>query len=122
MNRLRPSSSVLVLTIILVGIVGYRAYEDFIVDDIVLHVDAPCDPREASCFIVADPDQASFGFQAEPYKKIEVIDRYAPACLEEHTCASFSCAGVYGCTELACTDNTLDTGESCVTAPDETHS
>lgn len=73
----------------------------------------PCDSSVESCFI-SDEDYAWFEFQLEPYKKIEVVEKYAPFCLQEHNCESFSCSNIETCVETLCDDSVLEEGESCV--------
>jgi hypothetical protein len=87
----------------------------------VLEVYAPCDTTTESCFI-SDEENAWLDFQLEPYKKIQIVERDAPFCLEEHNCTEFSCAGIENCHEELCDESTIEEGEFCfdgVTNPQE---
>ncbi len=93
--------------------VSVRFYEYFIEKNIVLSAYTSCDPIREKCFIASKED-AYYDFQTEPYKKIEVTDRFAPICLEEHTCENFSCDNIESCNIMYCSEDTLEKGESCV--------
>lgn len=73
----------------------------------------PCSPDSELCFVTNEED-AYFEFQTKPYKKIEILDKFAPICLEEHTCENFTCHNIESCIETHCSDDTLEDGESCL--------
>lgn len=98
--------------LIVLSTIGYRYYDYFIAKNISLYAFTPCSPDIENCFISSE-ESAYFEFQLEPYKKIEILDKYAPTCLEEHTCENFSCDGIESCIVTYCSEETLEDGEYC---------
>lgn len=75
--------------------------------------DVPCEITEpGECF----RDDTAVDASPAPYKKVYVRAADAPVCLEEHTCAHFSCATIASCRVVFCSPDTLTEGEACVTA------
>ena len=104
--------SFICLLVILITI-GYRFY-DYVVDkNLILSIYTPCNPSTEECFIT-DEENAYFDFQLEPYKKVEIVDKYAPICLEEHNCENFVCDNIESCNITYCSEDTLEEWESCV--------
>lgn len=89
----------------------YRYYDYVFDKNFVLMMNTKCDPSRELCFSTDDP---SLDFDKGPYKKIEILAKDAPACLEEHTCENFSCAGIKSCTETFCSSQNITEGEKCV--------
>lgn len=108
LNTIAVSAVLLVLLSVIVG-----RYQGYVVDgDFLLQTTTSCDPGEASCFV---PDcQPGTDLSCEPYAKVEVLARDAPACLEEHACETFSCEGRAGCSVSYCSDMALEAGERCM--------
>ena len=92
---------------------GTRYFDYVWEKNTLIYVYAACDPTEESCFIVDNEDDAWLEFQLTPYKKVEIVEKYAPVCLEEHTCERFSCNNLETCEETLCSDDSLEDGESC---------
>jgi hypothetical protein len=88
---------------------GYTTDRDFL-----LRAAVPCDPAADACFMLDCPPDSEGTCDSEPYAKVEVLAREAPACLEEHSCWTFSCAGRSTCLISYCSDATLEDGERCV--------
>jgi hypothetical protein len=102
------------LLIFLVTVATVTRYADYVwAKNSMLTIYGPCDPETESCFLASE-DMAWTELQLEPYKKIEIKERYAPACLQEHTCETFSCNDLTDCTETTCSEDTLEEGEFCV--------
>jgi hypothetical protein len=73
-----------------------------------------CDPHVDSCFI-ANEGSANFPFAEKPYRKVEVVAKNAPLCLDEHTCTDFTCgAGDSSCIITTCNSDSLEEGGHCV--------
>jgi hypothetical protein len=102
-----------IFVIVILGfacIAGYR-YKDYVIDrNFVLSVNTICDPSSELCF---DP-VTDYSFNDFPYKKVEIIAKNAPPCLEEHMCESFSCDNIDGCTVIYCSEETKWEGELCL--------
>lgn len=109
-----------IITTFLIFLAFFTRFADYVIEkNTVLSIYTTCDPVSESCFI-SDEDNAYFEIQLEPYKKIEVIEKYAPACLEEHSCSSFSCDGIESCSEVLCNDATTEEGEWCTVSSEIT--
>lgn len=104
------------LILIVLAIAGFR-FKDYYIDrNYILSVYTNCDASVNNCF-VADPEFADQGFQAGAYEKVEITARYAPACLEEHTCQDFSCNQFPdNCSVTYCSDDSIEEGEACSNA------
>jgi hypothetical protein len=101
---------VFILIILIVG--GYRYYQYINEKNFILEVNTICDSQTESCFDASE--DLSFG--QNPYEKVSILAKYAPKCLEEHTCDSFSCsAGLTAnqCEVTYCSDDTKVDGEEC---------
>lgn len=103
----------IIITSLIILVVGSRFYDYYILKYIILSVYAPCDITTQKCFIAKDDASLYFDFQNQPYKKIEVLEYNAPICLQEHTCDFFTCNDIQNCTEVLCSDDTLEDGEMC---------
>jgi hypothetical protein len=110
MSKLSKTFFVLIV-LVLLGVTGHRYYEYVYQKNFLLDVNTTCDPKINNCFIFnceSGPDCSNM-----PYKKIEIIAKDAPKCLEEHTCENFSCGGIENCSVTYCSDNILSDGELC---------
>ena len=80
----------------------------------ILEINTICDSKANGCFSATD--YLSYG--QNPYEKVTVTARYAPVCLEEHNCDSFSCPEVLQkdsiCEITYCSNDNKDDGESGV--------
>ncbi len=90
-------------------IVGYR-YKQYIIDkNFIIETISSCDKNTENCF---NPSEE---ISDVPYKKIRIVAKFTPNCLEEHTCEVFSCSMVKGFCEVTyCSKDTVAEGESCV--------
>jgi hypothetical protein len=105
---------------ILMGVLVFIAvgtrYADYVwAKNSLLTLYAPCDMASESCFI-SDEENSWVDLQLEPYKKITVIEKYAPYCLQEHTCERFSCDEVPSCQQILCSVDNLESGEQCTSS------
>ncbi|MES2225726.1 MAG: hypothetical protein V4480_02855 [Patescibacteria group bacterium] len=99
----------------ILGIVGYR-YDQYLVEkQYTLRVDVSCDSAAESCFAADCTPDSGPDCDPTPYKKVEIRAADAPACLEEHSCEHFSCAGIASCTLSLCSGDVLEDGEKCAT-------
>lgn len=102
------------MVLVIAAVVAYRYYDYVVERNFTLDVYTNCDPTAHSCFNLTDPS-LGYGFEDGPYEKVNITAKYAPACLEEHTCSSFSCAGISEskCSITYCSADTLSDGEAC---------
>lgn len=108
LNTIAVSTILLVLLSVIVG-----RYQGYVVGgDFLLQTKMSCDPGAAACFV--SDCQPGADLNCEPYAKVEVLARDAPACLEEHACETFSCGGRLGCSVSYCSDAALEGGERCL--------
>lgn len=108
LNTIAISAILLVLLSVVVG-----RYQGYLVDrDFILQTTTSCDPGTAACFVSACLPGAAP--DCEPYAKVEVLAHDAPACLEEHACAAFTCQGRLDCSVSYCSEAALEDGERCV--------
>jgi len=100
----------------LLVVVAYR-YEGYVhLRDFTLVVNGPCDPETHNCFVSDCSPDDDPDCDTTPYDKVEITDNQAPACLEEHTCAEFSCpADAEDCSVTYCAADALEDGEACST-------
>lgn len=112
-----PTYFLLLAFLGLVAILGYRYDQYVLKQNYLLEVAVSCDPAAQSCFAVdCDPEDPEC--DATPYAKVTILAKDAPACLQEHSCESFSCGSVESCTETFCSEESLVEGEICA-IPDE---
>lgn len=98
-------------------IVGYR-YHQYIIDhNFPVIANVPCDPATESCFVMDCSPEEDPECDPTPYKKIGLLSREAPTCVEEHTCGYFSCADINSCAETFCSEEELEDGEVCYEPP-----
>jgi len=108
LNTISAAAIVLALLSVIVG-----RYQGYVADrDFLLRATTSCDPGANACFVSGC--RLVDGGDCEPYAKVEVLARDAPACLEEHTCATFSCKGRPECQLSYCSDTALEDGEQCM--------
>jgi hypothetical protein len=103
---------ILIALIFIVG--GYRYYQYMVEKNFVLELNVICHPENENCFSSSDPD---INFGQNPYEKVEIIAKYAPKCLEEHTCNDFSCLPSLDngkCKITYCSEAIKVDGEECV--------
>lgn len=95
-------------------IVGYRFHQYMVERNFVIEVNTTCDSKVENCFSASE--DLSFG--QNPYKKVKIIAHYAPKCLEEHNCESFTCPNDVGnsseCEITYCSNDTKVDGEECL--------
>lgn len=78
-----------IIAFLLIFIVGGYRYHQYIIDkNFILELNTICNSEKENCFISSDP---GINFGQNPYEKVYIIAQYAPKCLEEHSCDSFSC-------------------------------
>ncbi len=113
MGMTRGPRLTLLFTLALVVVtVAYR-YDQYVLHkNYIVNAQAPCDPTTEQCF-VSDCTPGDPGCDTSPYEKVTMSAAEAPACLEEHSCDSFSCAGSLSCSIAYCSDDTLEDGETC---------
>lgn len=91
--------------------VASRYYHYVAERDFALVANTACDPRAHACFVAScEPGR---GCDLEPYEKVEVLAKGAPACFEEHSCTDFTCGGRRACSITYCTPAVLAEGEVC---------
>ncbi len=98
----------------LVVTVTNSRYSDYIRDrNFPLTVNTLCDVSIEPCFISdCSPDEPDC--DTEPYKKVEILRRDAPKCLEEHNCSSFVCPfDAQDCSVSVCDSQSVEEGEKC---------
>ncbi len=101
--------------VLVVMVFAYNFLHYYTAKEYPLYSYTSCDPSRDSCFEV-DPESENFAFYTEPYAKVDIIARYAPTCLNEHTCTNFTCIGIEDhCTVTYCSDEVLEDGELCST-------
>lgn len=104
----------LIIIACLLLVIAYR-YKVYIVDkNFNLTVNTICDPLIEECFNA--PDELSFG--QNPYKKVEIMYKFAPKCLEEHNCENFYCPQNLDsskCKIIYCKEESKNEGEECIT-------
>ena len=104
---------ILIITIIMFLTGGYRYYQYIIKQNYILEINTICDSNISNCF--TSSEDLSFG--QNPYEKVNIVERYAPKCLEEHNCNSFSCPlGLSSdlCEITYCSNDTKADGEECI--------
>ena len=96
-------------------VVIFNRYQQYVYNkNFILDVNTVCDPTIEQCFI-SDCTPGTDSCDITPYKKVEILDLYAPKCLEEHSCSIFTCEEKKGdCSITYCSaENTVD-GEKCL--------
>jgi hypothetical protein len=110
----RWSRTLIVLALAGIAVTMAYRYEEYLVKrNFIMVANVPCDPSTEACFAL-DCDPGDAECEATPYKKAEILASEAPACVEEHTCESFSCDGASSCSVTYCAEDTLEDGELCV--------
>ncbi len=112
------SKIVIVLFFVLLVAAAIWKYQVYFVErDYLIYNQIACDPTEESCFayLCEEDDEEC---DDTPYKKIEkyasniaVCDEYAREDCPELTCEESE----FGCIVTACSEDTLEDGEQCVT-------
>lgn len=117
MHRSAHKTTFLICVGILVLIVAIHNFARYYVaKDYPFHVFTSCAPFMHSCF-TADPTNSDPTFQGGAYEKVMIDAAHAPICLEEHTCANFSCDGLGAlCQVTYCSPDALEDGESCTSS------
>lgn len=103
---------VLLLIIVSFCAVAVCRYKQYITEgNFLLTTNASCTPSTEKCF----KESADLGFISGPYKKVEILKRYAPKCLEEHNCDKFNCENIpeNSCKIAYCSEDTKADGEQC---------
>lgn len=104
------------LLLLLLIVVLFNRYYDYVSNkNYIIKLNTVCDPEKELCF-KSESFDLNFGY--ENYKKITILARYAPKCLEEHSCESFSCPSELSseeCNIVYCEIDTIeDEAETCV--------
>lgn len=107
----------ILFALLLLSVAANRYHHYIIREDFHLEANASCDPLQDRCFVsdcsVDDPE-----CNPSPYKKVHVLARNAPKCLEEHTCENFQCApGDATCAITYCDADNLEEWELCAIVP-----
>ena len=110
-----PKGFLFLILLITLIVVFYR-YQQYVVDkNFILNVNTVCDPNIENCFTADCLPGTDSECDTTPYKKVKILDRYAPKCLEEHNCSSFSCEKYNSnCYVTYCSPDTLENGEKCL--------
>ena len=105
---------IIVVVFILLAVVGYRFEQYYVLKNFTLEVNTSCNPEIDKCFVM-DCQAGNPGCDTSPYKKVEILARDAPKCLEEHSCDNFVCpVGSVKCSISYCSQSVLSDGETCV--------
>jgi len=105
---------IIVVILLLFVVVGYRFEQYYLLKNFTLEVNTSCNPEIEKCFVM-DCQEGDPGCDTSPYKKVEILARDAPKCLEEHSCDSFVCpVGLVNCSITYCSESALSDGERCV--------
>lgn len=102
--------------IVLMMIIGAIRYDQYVIQrNFILDVNTSCDPTTESCFVWDCDPKTDEECDQTPYKKVEILEREAPKCLEEHECENFTCEGKDSCTVTYCSEDTIveEEGEVC---------
>lgn len=115
MNKKTSSLFYILSTLIILGVVFLQSfYHYYHQKNYPVFSLISCDPSIDSCFI-ANEDTANFFFAKNPYKKVVVSAKYAPICLDEHTCTDFKCnVKDSKCTITDCNENSIEESERCI--------
>lgn len=108
---------ILVALFVVIAIIAIHRYEQYVLSrNFLLEVNSSCSPGEGNCFVADCSPQDDPSCDLTPYKKIEILARNAPKCLEEHNCEAFSCKGATSgnCQITYCSDDTREEWERCV--------
>jgi hypothetical protein len=106
------------ISIIVLFIVGFRYYQYIVNRNFFLSVNTECNPTKEKCFVSDCLPEKDKECDTSPYKKIKILARESPVCLEEHSCKNFSCAdNSKQCFIYQCSDSTLEEGEKCSDIP-----
>jgi len=104
---------IIVVVLILLAVVGYRFEQYYVLKNFILEVNTSCDSSTDKCFVMAC-EAGSSDCDTSHYKKVEIVARDAPKCLEEHSCDNFLCSnGSDKCSITYCSENALSDGETC---------
>lgn len=79
----------------------------------MLEVGAPCNPEIEKCFVSDCSSEDDPECDLTPYKKVEILAKEAPSCLEEHSCESFGCNQIKSCSITYCDNKSKEEGEIC---------
>ncbi len=107
-----PKFLLTLVFLIVICVVANRFYQYYINKNFLVEVNAVCDPKTETCFSpTCESDE--LGCEPAPYKKVEILYKDAPRCLEEHNCTEFTCGLNTQCIITYCSESTLSDGESC---------
>lgn len=112
-DRKKTIAFLILLGFFVIFVAGHNFNRYFIQRNYSLSVFTSCDVEKFDCF-VADPEVGDPTYQSGPYSKVEIVAKFAPACLDEHTCQNFTCDGFSeGCKITYCSEDSKEEGESC---------
>ena len=101
------------IAVAVVAIVAFRYHQYVVARVYPIEANTVCDPAVHSCFVADCSPADGPACDRTPYEKVSVFAHDAPACLEEHTCASFSCEGRRACAITYCSEQAIKQGETC---------
>ena len=109
-----PKYFIIFILLVTLIIVLYR-YQQYIVSrNFTLEINTVCDAKTENCFVADCSIENDPECDTTTYKKVEILDNYAPKCLEEHACEAFSCDQIKdNCSITYCSSSTLEDGEKC---------
>lgn len=114
MDTKKELSLFLIFILVLVTVVFAHNFAHYYISkEFSLFSYTSCDPSLHNCFQF-DPESGNFSFYSEPYAKVAIIARFAPLCLDEHTCTNFNCSSIpEKCLVTYCDEGSLQEGEIC---------
>lgn len=103
-----------ILGVFVLTLAGHNFARYYLKRDYVLQVFTQCDPGKYSCFEV-DPAVSDLVFQTKPYKKVQIVAKHAPSCLDEHDCQEFYCTKDDDTCQITyCSQDTIEGSEKCI--------
>lgn len=106
---------------LLVSAVAWKYSVYFLERDFLITDHVPCDPSTESCFVQNCDSTVTSECDVEPYKRIEKSAAYISMCPNylPDQCPALSCeVGEPSCTLTLCSEETLQEGEVCTSAPE----
>ena len=113
MNADKKTIAFLATVLFLIVLVSFHNFVRYHINrDYELIGYTSCDQNFNNCFI-SDEKLIDFAFYTKPYAKVSINAKYAPDCLNEHTCLNFSCDGIPSCVLSYCDAESTEPGEHC---------
>lgn len=102
---------ILLMTLV---VIFYRYQQYVIKEKFILKVNTACNSINESCFVADCSSEDDTECDVVPYKKVDILNAYAPKCLQEHSCSEFSCESSESeCSITYCSSDTVEFGEKC---------